>query len=169
MLLSRIENASIIYIVDDDAVMMATTVQVLKTMNPAAVIKTFNSAEPVINQLMAINYNDPECPSLVLLDIHMPGVGGWGLVDWLEIQQHFCLDIWMLSSSTTSEHLDKAFQSSHVTAYIVKPLTLNHFFSRTGCRNNLAVFSHAQCGRSYDFHHKIAAFFTSEVDCNVLI
>lgn len=66
-------------------------------------------------------------PNLMILDIRMPGLDGFDVLQWVRAQSGIgAMPIIMLSSSAEAEDVDKAHQWG-ANSYLVKPHSLSEF------------------------------------------
>src|SRR5438128_3720687 len=64
----------------------------------------------------------PWAPSLLLLDLKMPGVDGFEVLEWVRAHERLrCLPIIVFSSSPFQEDIDRAYYLG-ANAYMVKPV-----------------------------------------------
>ena len=60
-------------------------------------------------------------PNLVLLDIHIPRVNGFEVLEWIRLQSNFRLiPVIMFSSSDEKSDIVRAYEL-HANSYLVKP------------------------------------------------
>ncbi len=84
-------------------------------------VLAFDSPRAGIDYLL----NQPDGPvDLVLLDINMPAIDGWGVLQALEgrLGQWPALRIYMLSSSASPEDKTRAASTPGVAGFLTKPL-----------------------------------------------
>jgi len=72
------------------------------------------------------SYNNPaeECPTVLLLDINMPGMDGWEFLERynkLESRVKEQLTIFLLSSSIDPRDKQKANENKYVKGFLMKP------------------------------------------------
>ena len=90
-------------------------------------ITTFLKGHDAINYLSENVGNVDDFPDLILLDINMPVMDGWGFLDnyaekvWPNLNKQII--VCMLSSSVYQEDINKAFSYTQVNDYVSKPLT----------------------------------------------
>ena len=115
-----------ILIIDDDPVSVFLAKLLI---SGARVFKTVITYENPVGALSFIQAQLPQglLPKVILLDINMPLIDGWQLLESLKADQFLlhgkCL-IYMLTSSTDISDVDRARQHPLVTDIIFKPLTL---------------------------------------------
>jgi len=109
---------------DDDVVNILNTIQVRQTGRVESIL-AIQSAEKALETLSTFQ-RENKWPSLIFVDINMPGMNGWEFID--QFRESFsahkqkCV-ICMLSSSLDPRDMQKAAQSDMVDHYASKPLT----------------------------------------------
>lgn len=74
----------------------------------------------------AMEYLKDNNPDVILLDINMPGLSGWDLLDNLPplFQERKMPKIIMLTSSFDPKDREKAAVNDHVIGFLTKPLSI---------------------------------------------
>jgi CheY-like chemotaxis protein len=117
--------SSKVLIIDDDDVVHFMHETLLKIGGINAPTHSFLNGKQALDYL--VNHCSPEDQYLMLLDINMPEMNGWQLLDELEKQQLNCqISTIILTSSVDSEDHLKAKKYSRVIGFIEKPLTTDH-------------------------------------------
>lgn len=114
------------FLIDDDDVFNYLHRSVILMVSPDAEISTFKSGEELI-QFIRAHHGNIETPDLIFLDIRMPDMNGFTLLDTLQVDYPFLFatsHIYMLSSTLDERDLNKAKSYSMVTDFISKPLTV---------------------------------------------
>jgi CheY-like chemotaxis protein len=107
---------------------------IIRRVTPDAEILTFKSGESFFDFL----HNDQSTtfvPELMLLDIRMPGMSGFDILDTLSSSPNVSLQqtkIFMLSSTLDERDLDRASSYSLVKEFINKPLSIEIFSRISG-------------------------------------
>lgn len=117
--------SSTVLIIDDDTVVHFMHETLLKLSGVNAPSRSF------LNGKLAYDYLLDHCKGndnyLLLLDINMPEMNGWQLLDELEKQPLNCnIKAIILTSSVDSEDHLKAKTYTQVIDFIEKPLTIEH-------------------------------------------
>ena len=89
------------------------------------VMCTANGAE-VINFLELNKLDIGKLPDIILVDLYMPGFGGWNFLDNVQhLHPHLVkpLRIYILSSSINPRDMEKVKQYPCVRSFIFKPIT----------------------------------------------
>ncbi|HEY5748203.1 MAG TPA: response regulator [Chryseolinea sp.] len=109
---------------DDDVVNILNTIMLRQTGRVESIL-AIQSAEKALETLSAFQ-RENKWPSLIFVDINMPGMDGWEFID--QFRESFsaykqkCV-ICLLSSSLDPRDKQKAAQSDMVDYYASKPLT----------------------------------------------
>lgn len=120
-----------IVVVDDDDVDRYLVKRVIKSLGVDAKLIEYEDGEAFTevirdNSRSAIEIGDPPPPALVLLDINMPRMGGFQVLeamrDLLE-EENQVMFVTMYSSSSQAQERADAEKYPFVHDYIVKPLS----------------------------------------------
>ncbi|MES2780659.1 MAG: response regulator [Bacteroidota bacterium] len=112
-------------IIDDDPINNKLCRYLIgKVASPDTEILDFTSADGALS-FISDTYISSACTTVVFLDINMPDINGWEFLTNYEllpksIQQQ--IDIYILSSSVDGRDKDRAYKSSYISDFIVKPL-----------------------------------------------
>ncbi|AMR29916.1 hypothetical protein A0256_00050 [Mucilaginibacter sp. PAMC 26640] len=124
-----------IHIVDDDEIYSFTIERVLARAQIAENVVFFPDGKLAFDFLNE-NISNPEVlPDMILLDINMPVMNGWGFLDaYATISPRIKkkIVIYMVSSSIAEADLALAKKNKAVTDYLVKPLTINNLIEIAG-------------------------------------
>jgi len=81
-------------------------------------------------------------PTLVLLDLNMPGKNGFEVIEWLRIQPEFRhLPVIVLTSSMRNGDVERAFELG-ATSFFVKPGQVHDLVAMIRCIRDWLHFSH---------------------------
>lgn len=105
-----------ILLVDDDEITNFLSKQILKSLNIAN-IRSANNGQAGIQAI------EQQCPQVILLDIKMPVLDGFGFLEE-KTSNNICphSKVIMLSSSNSQEEIDRAQSFDSVIGYLEKPL-----------------------------------------------
>jgi response regulator RpfG family c-di-GMP phosphodiesterase len=121
-------NFGNVFIIDDDIVVRILVMKILKNIGYEGKIHQFENGETALNEIIEPTFeatNDGF--NLVLLDINMPNMDGWGFLDAftalsdLKKKGHF---VTMITSSIDQADKEKAFSYSDVKDFIQKPVSV---------------------------------------------
>ena len=110
------------YLIDDDLISLFVTEQVLRTEGLMPDVQSFTSAEEALAHLLPRLSTAP--PQLILLDLNMPVMDGWGFLEALESHQaalQGCF-IYLLTSSLAPADTIRAKEYSYLVNIIHKPI-----------------------------------------------
>ena len=97
---------------------------VLKSLAQYLTIEDFE-VEMASNGMEALEKVESFCPELILLDVMMPGMDGFEVLEKVkEMPQHVDTPIIMLTAKDQSSDVLKGYQSG-ATSYLVKPFNLD--------------------------------------------
>lgn len=125
-----------ILIIDDDRVHLFTIQKLLLLSQKGVQLKSYRDGRQAFNYLQESADNEDKLPDIILLDLNMPGWDGWKfLLEYGKLLHRFPkkIKLYIVSSSSHPEDVDKAFRNTNVSDYITKPLsidTLNRIFSQ---------------------------------------
>ncbi|MFT3738755.1 MAG: response regulator [Breznakibacter sp.] len=119
-----------LYLVDDDNIFQLLANEVIKATKMVDKVKIFSNGHEAINFLESAQ-NDPEkLPDVILLDLFMPVLDGWGFLEkYMSLKSKLSKNtaIYVLSSSIDPDDINKAKSNSDVSDYIIKPITKDKF------------------------------------------
>lgn len=113
-----------ILIIDDDLIVRMITQQMIKIVDESVFCKSFENGALGLSFLETLENTSDEF--MILLDINMPVLDGWGFLDGLEkISEKIIsrLTIYVVTSSTDENDKRKANSYKTVKKIFKKPLT----------------------------------------------
>ena len=110
---NRIEK---IMLIDDEHIVNVIHQKMLTSQWTDIEVKSFTNPEIALESL------ETEMPDLIMLDINMPLLNGWQVLQALERKQ-IDIDVVMVSSSIDPEERRRAFKFPNVKSFLNKPLT----------------------------------------------
>ena len=119
-------------LVDDSKLANIVTSKMLEKSGIASEIVLFSGAQEALTFLKSQGPNAFSQKQLLLLDIYMPGMDGFGFLEafgTLEEEVQKSWKIFMLSSSISPDDIQRAESHPLVEGFLMKPLT-NSFFTQ---------------------------------------
>lgn len=111
-----------ILIIDDDNIVIFLQRKMLEKCGIAAELSSFQSAPEALDFLAA---EEPENQYLLLLDINMPGMSGWEMLNELGKLKIF-EQIWVVMVTSSVDRFDKdmAEKYDRVVGFVEKPVSV---------------------------------------------
>lgn len=114
-------------IVDDDDIYRFTIMKTIQALNLSAKILVFTDGEQALDYITKNIGNDALLPSVILLDVNMPVLDGFGFMsEYSKLIPELPnkINIFMISSSINPADVNRAKSIPEVTDYIVKPIVV---------------------------------------------
>lgn len=119
-----------ICLIDDDKIFQYLAQKVITDTHLVKEIDVFSNGLEAIRFLESAKFDKKKLPDLILLDLFMPVMDGWGFLDeYLLLQAKLAkkIPIYIVSSSIDPFDIQKFRSISSVTDFIVKPMTKENF------------------------------------------
>jgi len=119
-------------IVDDDGMFQMLTQIIIEKTQRVQKIKIFSNGKEAIDFLNSVHDQPDKLPEIILLDLNMPIMDGWGfLEEYLLLKPRIGKEIliYIVSSSIDPEDIERARKISEVTDYVIKPVTQEKFIN----------------------------------------
>ena len=119
-------GAKKLFLVDDDDIFRLAADVLIKTYQVAEEVVQLENGLEAYDALMALEHNPEELPQLIFLDINMPVMNGWELLEELKRGPAIIrntIQIHILTSSIAPEDLNLSKTYEFIDGYITKPLT----------------------------------------------
>ncbi|QNK77468.1 response regulator [Winogradskyella undariae] len=111
-------------IIDDDPIFIFGAKRMMQLSNFCNSFMVFKNGQEAINNLKPIMNSDEAIPNVILLDINMPIMDGWQFLDeFVKIESHKSITIYIVSSSIDPVDLNRAKRYDNITDYIIKPIS----------------------------------------------
>jgi CheY-like chemotaxis protein len=127
-----------VLLVDDDGTTNFINYRIITKLNIAEKIHTEINGEKALNFLQYYSENNNNnCPELIILDLKMPVMDGFSVLEYLQIKKFANKDnikIIVLTTSLYSEDLNSLKKFN--VEYITKPLTEKKFLNLIETINN---------------------------------
>jgi len=114
-----------VWLVDDDEIYLFITESILKDLSKNLQVDSFMDGGLAIRHIEQCIEEDVDLPELILLDINMPFLDGWGfLTKFKELKPKLVehIHIIMVTSSNDQRDLKRAYEFQELTGYVVKPV-----------------------------------------------
>jgi CheY-like chemotaxis protein len=124
------DKAVSIAIVDDDDTFQFITSKALRSLSSGNKIMQFSSGIEAVRYLTEQADNPDELPDVLLVDINMPVLDGWMVLDEfksLKAQLKKKIAFYMVSSSIDELDVSRAKDDSTVVDYIIKPISIEKY------------------------------------------
>lgn len=114
-----------ICIVDDDKIYQFASSKLLQKYQADIDVLCFDHGKSAIEYLRENRRNPDKLPDVILLDINMPVLDGWGFLElYAEFKDEISKEIviYIVSSSIDNRDIQKANEFLEVKTYLIKPL-----------------------------------------------
>lgn len=117
-----------IFVIDDDPMVLFIHETVIEESDLIEPVLCFLSAEAALEAIG--KHNDIKTQFLLLLDINMPAMSGWQMLDELmKHPQKENISVVMATSSINESDKEKAYSYELVSGYLSKPINAEHIES----------------------------------------
>lgn len=114
-----------VWLVDDDDIYVHVTKKVLEHLSDNIKLQSFGNGAVAIAALQKCVDEDQNLPGIILVDINMPELDGWGfLTEFRKLKKKISseLKIYMVTSSKDQRDESKAQEFNELSGYLVKPV-----------------------------------------------
>ena len=116
-----------IWAIDDDIIYKTIMKKIIQKSEKFSNTFTFSNGEEAINALKNLHKNNEALPDIILLDIDMPVMDGWGFMVEMALLKPLLqsqISIYISSSSIAIEDKLRAKNNPHILGYMSKPISL---------------------------------------------
>lgn len=117
-----------IWVIDDDAIYQIIVTKIIQKTNLFSTISSFYDGKNGIEALADTIANKESLPDIILLDINMPVMDGWGFMEEmakLEALKNKTITVYIASSSIAYEDKLKSKTYPTILGYLSKPISIN--------------------------------------------
>jgi CheY-like chemotaxis protein len=116
--------STILYVEDDENTVLLLRHALADGCVPAEMLAVENARDALTYLTRASNFADPQrppLPALVLLDINLPGMPGWGVLAWMRRTVGVrALPVFMFSTSQAEQDVQQAYELG-ANGFLPKP------------------------------------------------
>ena len=115
-----------LYVIDDDEMYQYIAIRTIESVDPTLKVNVFSNGREAIDSIQRDILSNEKLPDMILLDLMMPILNGWGFLENYEALKPKIgkeILIYIVSSSYNPLDLNRAKEISDVTGYVVKPIT----------------------------------------------
>ncbi|SHJ27148.1 response regulator [Pseudozobellia thermophila] len=119
------KKASIL-LVDDDEIYLYLTERLIDGISDNLTVKSFTDGEQALNYIGECIKEQVEMPGVILLDVNMPFLDGWGFLKEFRKLKGKITDkvhIYLVTSSERERDKERAKEFEELTGYVVKPVS----------------------------------------------
>lgn len=114
-------------LVDDDEVYLFVIKRIIGTLDNDLLVNSFTDGEQAIAYIKLCLEEDVSLPDIILLDINMPYLDGWGfLSEFKNLKPQLdsrTVTIFMVTSSNSPQDMERAQEFEELSGYVVKPIS----------------------------------------------
>jgi CheY-like chemotaxis protein len=111
-------------IIDDDPIFVFGAKRMMELSDFCDSFMVFKNGQEALNSLKPIMIAGENVPDIILLDINMPIMDGWQFLDeFVKIESHKLLTIYIVSSSIDPVDINRAKHYKTISNYIIKPIS----------------------------------------------
>lgn len=117
-----------IWVIDDDPIYQIIMKKIILKSDIFSSNFSFSNGKEAIDSLKEIMMKNENFPDIILLDIEMPILDGWGFMEEIALlkpQINVEIKIYISSSSIAIEDKERAKNNPGILGYMSKPVTLD--------------------------------------------
>lgn len=117
-----------IWVIDDDPIYQIIMKKIILKSGFFSSIRSFQNGKEAITALKEVISKNDNFPNIILLDIEMPIMDGWGFMDEIAILKSRInteIKIYISSSSIAIEDRERAKNNNSILGYMCKPISID--------------------------------------------
>jgi len=117
----------IIWLVDDDHIYHIIMKKIIDKSGLSSEVSSFKNGKEAIQSMENIIQEKGQFPDLILLDIEMPVLDGWGfMTEWSQLKEFITskIEIYISSSSIAIDDKERAKTNPDILGYMSKPISV---------------------------------------------
>lgn len=121
------KRLSNLWIIDDDPMTSFYIKRLAELGELAGIISIYNKAQGAVDYLLHHKKSNDHLPDIILLDIYMPELDGWGFLEaFQKISDQLSkkIEVYIISSSYHPKDVNRAKLIPEVKDYLQKPVTI---------------------------------------------
>jgi two-component system, chemotaxis family, chemotaxis protein CheY len=110
-----------IWIIDDDDICRFMLQSMLENTGQVGSVRQFRNGLEALDYLSQQQQQPGQLPDLIFLDLEMPFMDGWQFLEKYSLTG-FTIPIYIVSSSTSLEDIDRSKTYALIKGYLIKPV-----------------------------------------------
>ena len=114
-------------LIDDDDIICIVHPAIIRQALPDSEVEIIKSSQEALTFIHEMKENNYPAPDAIFLDINMPELSGFGMLEKLDTSDKIYLEntkIYMLSSSVDERDIERVKANPIIADFIGKPLTI---------------------------------------------
>lgn len=115
-------------LIDDDDIICIVHPAIIRQALPDSEVEIIKSSQEALTFIHEMKENNYPAPDAIFLDINMPELSGFGMLEKLDTSDKVYLEntkIYMLSSSVDERDIERVKANPIIADFIGKPLTID--------------------------------------------
>ena len=115
-------------LIDDDDIICIVHPAIIRQALPDSEVEIIKSSQEALSFIHEMKENNYPAPDAIFLDINMPELSGFGMLEKLDISDKVYLEntkIYMLSSSVDERDIERVKANPIIADFVGKPLTID--------------------------------------------
>jgi CheY-like chemotaxis protein len=115
-------------LIDDDDIICIVHPAIIRQALPDSEVEIIKSSQEALSFIHEMRENNYPAPDAIFLDINMPELSGFGMLEKLDTSDKVYLEntkIYMLSSSVDERDIERVKANPIIADFVGKPLTID--------------------------------------------